>query len=788
MTGNFRASKTVKLGARRPYWLTLAVLVAMTVAVLLLMPWHPSFPTVSLDVSWQYALNEAVAHKLVFGRDIDFTFGPLYALYAYVYHPDVDAIALIGSFLFGIGFCTGCFLLAFPHRLWHLILLPLLIAQIAVKDSLFITLPFILLVLIGRICVPEGTPFHLRATLWTKTAVIVVACTVAIVPLVKGSFAAATLLPVFLGMYMLVRAMPRFALTVALCGVFAICSGWVLTGQPLIALPEFFVAQAPIISGYSEAMSRQGDVSEIVIYMAVCLPTLILFGWSLYRQIGRRALLLALGLAFAIFMNYKAGFTRHDGHALIAGAALLVLGYCVAPVVGSIQYVLVMFAATAAWLHIDRVYIDPHPDAYTRLRDAVVSTYVGLTDHLFKPHELQAEFDRANQQIRSAVPLPQVTGTVDLYPTELSTVFAHHLNWSGRPILQSYSAYDMRLDAMNVAHLEGPRAPDVVFFALAPIDDKLPSLDDAGSLPQLLARYEIIAYQPPYIQMKRRAATLAAPVASSRLVMHTTARLNQPIPVSVQGPLWAVVDVRPTFLGRVVSALYKAPPVEIALTLSNDRVVRHRFVPRLGQSGFVLSPYMADAGDFLRLAAGVGAASSVKSFTIVSQNTSLWNGHFEVYLSSLPVERQQKTRAMVLTEATTPPTYVEHPTGSRLPECHVDMVSERTLLSDSIPYASDGTLNMIGWTAISTKQGVGPDETWVVLTAKDGIRRFYRAKGGGRADVAQALGFPQMKRPGYEVTLDLGNEVEGQRLNIVVAADGVGYDCGLERPLVPATP
>jgi hypothetical protein len=36
----------------------------------------PFFPYAGLDSAWTYAMNEAVAHRMVFGRDIIFTFGP----------------------------------------------------------------------------------------------------------------------------------------------------------------------------------------------------------------------------------------------------------------------------------------------------------------------------------------------------------------------------------------------------------------------------------------------------------------------------------------------------------------------------------------------------------------------------------------------------------------------------------------------------------------------------------------------------------------------------------------
>lgn len=51
--------------------------IAALALCLSIIPINASMPGAGLDESWPYALNEAVAHHLVFGRDVLFTFGPL---------------------------------------------------------------------------------------------------------------------------------------------------------------------------------------------------------------------------------------------------------------------------------------------------------------------------------------------------------------------------------------------------------------------------------------------------------------------------------------------------------------------------------------------------------------------------------------------------------------------------------------------------------------------------------------------------------------------------------------
>src|SRR5207248_10109837 len=134
---------------------------------------------------------------------------------------------------------------------------------------------------------------------------------------------------------------------------------------------------------------------------------------------------------------------------------------------------------------------------------------------------------------------------------------------AGRPIPQSYSVYRPILDARNVAHLEGSHAPDNVFFAVDSIDYRLPSLDDSGSWLELLSKYKIVGYREPYVQLERLDRAFPSPIAAASATPIIKAKIKDSIPVSIPGPVWAIIDLQPTFLGRVVSAIDKLPQLKI---------------------------------------------------------------------------------------------------------------------------------------------------------------------------------------------------------------------------------
>lgn len=75
------------------------VAIALTLTLIVFVPFGPAMPQPDLDSSWEYAMNAVVAKHMVIGKDIIFTFGPLAAVLFQTVSPGhrrVDAV-LFGS-------------------------------------------------------------------------------------------------------------------------------------------------------------------------------------------------------------------------------------------------------------------------------------------------------------------------------------------------------------------------------------------------------------------------------------------------------------------------------------------------------------------------------------------------------------------------------------------------------------------------------------------------------------------------------------------------------------------
>jgi hypothetical protein len=611
----------------------LIAFLAILATVLLSVPLAPEMPRAGLDESWRYAMNEAVAQHLSFGKEVVFTFGPLAAIYTRLYHPSTDLMMLAGRVLIATAFAIGLALLTLPNRAWLALVIPIMVAETAfLLDAQLIMLPFVLLLLATRIGMPPGTEARLNPTPLIRIGIAVVVCAVGILPLIKGSVSLSVASCGSLTFLVLLRRRPFDAFALALIGTGSCITAWCLAGQTIWSLPQYFLAQAPFISGYSEAMSLNGPTVETIIYLSGCLLLVTVFFWESASRFGLEGWVLAVGLCATLFLAFKAGFVRHDTHTLISAQSILFAGFCFVTFCRpTVLRVAVAFCTVFTWAFLDHQYTHlDFPIAIGRFEDACRKLLEGAKLRLFDGQRLEREFVEANSQIRNRLPLPDIEGSVDSYPSELSTIFAHNFKWDPRPVIQSYAAYTGELDTLNLKHLLSKSAPKHIFFRIGPIDGRLPALEDAGSWSVLLQRYRIVGFDGNWIHFQQDAGN-GDLLNQHQPIRQLSARIGKNVEIPQDlGPICAQIKMHETLLGKAVDRLFKLPTVTISLTLADGTTVSRRYIPAMGQQGFLISPFVSNTKTFGKFASGIMNFQNVRSIRIDAPKTKFWRHTFEV--------------------------------------------------------------------------------------------------------------------------------------------------------------
>jgi hypothetical protein len=384
---------------------------------------------------------------------------------------------------------------------------------------------------------------------------------------------------------------------------------WVLCGQPLSTLPNYYIYGFEISSGYTEAMMVHNPDIELRYGLFSLLVALFVGAFSLWfffvkKNIYHASILLIL--LPVLFMALKEGFTRADfGHARS-------FFYQLAPVI----VYLILFSvknARISYRHVWPVFITVITIATLV---AIPSTEAGFTHfvlkkqknplmRLFSPNK--TDINQAKVAIRAALPplsgnyLEQAKGkTVDIFPWEISLPYAYDLDWSPRPVIQSITAYTSLLDSLNAAHFKGSGAPDHIIWQYGMIDGRYPLFDEPATFRTILENYEALIPEN-YLILQRRQKEMT--YAYSSLTAGQCA-LGTPIDVpQLPGQyVYGNIDIPLSFYGKMMNLLYKPSPLYVNIYIKDaPQPVMHRFVRRMGVNGLFVSKYVGNLFDVYQI-------------------------------------------------------------------------------------------------------------------------------------------------------------------------------------------
>ena len=612
------------------------LLTALTVLVLFV-PLNPGPIGSRPDDSWAWAMNEAVAQGMAFGRDIIFNLGPYASVYTRVYHPATDVLMLVGSAFLGACYAAGLVWLAQYSGAWRLVPFVLCIVVfwyspnsvfVPSRDAVFFSYPLLLTCCVARLLqLPAAEVGNRR---FTQVKLAVMFAPMGLLPLVKGSllFLCACVAAIACGALLLRRG--RWAAS-ALIGAAAGAAGfWLAAGQSLADLPAYMRGIGWITSGYSEALANDGPVIEIVGFV---LAGALLTAGCLRATPARTRWWVGLCVALFLFVAFKASFVRHDGFHVVTGFAALAVGALILwiahppalPVRLALPLAAVMVICALTRYRVvlleeatlrgpaDVAAVEQIP-ASSVMRSAAASlakaaaTNVrlmradlesGVRLRWLPGAALQQRFEQDRQAVHARLPLPAFSEGADIYSFDQAYLLASLSRWQPRPTFQSYQAYDHLME-LNAAHLRGPRAPANVLLRVQPIDGHFPSIEDGPSWRALLERYRFVDMVGGYAHLRRNDAVRVESMFQTPSPQ--ACALGEDIVLRQgQGLVWAHIDIQPTWLGRLWNVAFKPPRLRMQVELANGDKKEFRVLSNMMRQGFLLDPLVPDTAGFVSL-------------------------------------------------------------------------------------------------------------------------------------------------------------------------------------------
>jgi hypothetical protein len=617
-----------------------AVLAITAMAVFI--PLNPRMPGRGIDPSYSFAMNEAVARHMSFGKDIVFTYGPYAAVGTHSYDPATDSRMMGCSLLVAVSYLTAALYLVRGRRRYLILILLLFLATFGNGEILLLSYPWLLALCVVKAA--EATETGEKALLhWRQTlAALVMWSALGLLPLVKGSllvpFAASLAIPAARLLYC-----ARFgqALLLMLTPTAAMLGFWLMADQSLGNFAAYLHGISLLTSGYTEAMSTPwsalpsiAGVGLVAAYLGLAALVFVSLGRANRLSVPSR---LALGAVCALFLlvAFKHGFVivmNVSGAFASVAIFVLILGflYLDKKLVWTLAIATTLTATTsiirdpvlvkevhdrfgvgAAWTggqnrgDILAFCLERAADAFTRTTykttwNTYADAWQGLATRLLQKGALEQRFAQSETNIRNYYSLPTLKGSADIYECDQSLLLASGNTWNPRPVLQGYSVYTPELARLDEEHLRGGQAPEWIWFDLQTIDARLPSLDDGMSWPALLDNYNFTSFDGRFVllhnnQAARHASNYADMETSRHKAVETVSLPD------TDGLLFAEVVMKPTLAGHVATELFNPPELRMTVGLENGETKSFRVVSKMMETEFLLSPLINDTGEFASL-------------------------------------------------------------------------------------------------------------------------------------------------------------------------------------------
>jgi hypothetical protein len=249
--------------------------------------------------------------------------------------------------------------------------------------------------------------------------------------------------------------------------------------------------------------------------------------------------------------------------------------------------------------------------------------------------QLNVNYKSSIENIKKQVDLSDINGTVDIYPWDQSFVIAHRLDFRPRPLFQSYSVYTPYLIEKNIEFLKSNRAPETIIFAIKEIDGRAPFMMEGASWLDLMKLYDIVDTRGEFLILKKSKIKKDYHLTQYK---KQTVKFGQSIEIDSQKAVYAKIDIKKSFYGKVTNTLFKSPVLNIELTFDNGNKQSYRIIPGIASSGFILSPSITNINDFFGFAIDKVKNNNIKSIKLINDSDCCYSDDIEIELSQISTQ------------------------------------------------------------------------------------------------------------------------------------------------------
>lgn len=572
--------------------IALAAIASVLLAhIVFIQPGAPLEP--GLDASWAYGVNYTFQKRLLLGRDIYFTFGPL----GFLEHTRALTSFMLDS---STAFWSGCTILlgllvfrlcwlATPSRIHTCV-------NLLAGTLLILTTDFYIFRLLMLIYTVVLLHWIDKRCVWLVLAGII--CTISL--LVKFSYGAVALslfLPYLILATLRDRSWRQFSIGLtALIASYA-CIWWLIYGQ-LTGAVGYLQGGLQFSHGSTSVMALNPTNNWWAI--AAFFSTFILCLIFLSIRLRQKWLPMPICFLGPLFVWSKYAFGREDAAHLgflmvFVFYALPLLAITYRDWLGKLIVLISLVLCYITWGYMHTPAIGKEDFSPSLIIPKTISR------HIFTPKDdFKQILDQESQARLKPLILPptlrQLIGTasVDIYPWETLIAATNQLHWTPRPVYQNYISYTPFLDRANQQFYAGENAPQFIiwhYHDFADIDTRYSFNSDPLTLLGILQHYKRITCEQKFCVWQRTNTVQATEKDISPIEKEVWEQWI-PVPSNASDVLRLHINAKRTLIGKLNLLLWKEGEITIDYRLKDNSIHSHDVVLDNAESGLWISPYV----------------------------------------------------------------------------------------------------------------------------------------------------------------------------------------------------
>lgn len=562
----------------------------------------------SLDYSWILAINLAIKNKLVFGTDFIFNYGPMgYLCTRNAMDLSIWHFLPIDLFnFFAVALCLYKFFTAIKgYYKYILIGIPFLFFKEHI--SIYWSLPsFYFCLIVAYI--------SLFINFDRKIIYLYIIATITII----GSLTKLNFGLVFFFAYASLLGYALFTLKYSI----KIVAINLLYFSSLFILFYSFVFKVDfinyvknsliLINSYNDAMfATQFDPNVLICYGIdglVLVACFLVYASVIFLAIRSKSInidyLTPLLVLMGLFVLYKHSILRthldefHKIASLMVGVYIISAKTNLQKQIISYFYIFVLFNSLVYFFYFTSIFQLKNP-VFEDL--SLIKRFSSIENYW----KLYKKSQKQNLEVNTACVFPSNevlseigNKTVDIFPFEVTTMKLYNLNYSPRPVMQSYQVTDSFLDSFNAKKYQSEKAPDYFLYNLFALDNKNILFEETYTKLALMSNYTYTglnfpdAYGNISLYKKYRTGknySLDPILAKNNPNINFNDILQIP-----QGDSLLVLkaNIQYSFIGKLKRLFYVPSQLDIEIFYEDNSIRKFRAVLPIIQGGIICNKYI----------------------------------------------------------------------------------------------------------------------------------------------------------------------------------------------------